>query len=303
MRIAITGSRGFIGGSFARYAAAAGHDVLGISRSSQPEPDWPGEHVHADSLHSDLAVAFRSWRPDAVLHAAGSASVGDSLADPLEDLRASAMTLANTMDGLRRAAISPVLLIPSSAAVYGNPSILPVAETGAVSPISPYGFHKAACELLGREAADCMGLRVVVCRLFSVYGPRQRRLLVWEVYRQLAGEANVVELQGTGSETRDFLHVDDVAAALLALAQRPKRGCTVVNVASGTETSVSQLVEEMKRVVEKDKMLMCHGVTRPGDPAHWEANIARLRELAPGWKPRPLRDGLAETVTRWQGHG
>lgn len=303
MRIAITGSRGFIGGSFARYAAAAGHEVLGISRSSQPEQGWPGEHVHADSLHSDLSVTFRTWRPEAVLHAAGSASVGDSLTDPLEDLRASAMTLANTVDGIRRAGVAPVLLIPSSAAVYGNPASLPVAETEAVCPISPYGFHKAACELLGREAAECHGLRVVVCRLFSVYGPRQRRLLVWEVYRQLASDANVVELQGTGSETRDFLHVDDVCSAVLALAQHPKRGCTVVNLASGTETSVLQLVEEMKRISDIDKMVMCRGLLRSGDPRHWEANIAHLRELAPGWHPRPLRDGLTETITQWQSHG
>jgi UDP-glucose 4-epimerase len=303
VKIAITGSRGFIGGSFARAAAAAGHQVLGISRSSQPEPDWPGEHVHGDSLHSDLSIPFRTWRPEVVLHAAGSASVSDSLADPLEDLRASAMTLANTIDGLRRAGVSPVLLIPSSAAVYGNPSSLPVAESGVVAPISPYGFHKAACELLGREAADCMGLRVVVCRLFSVYGPRQRRLLAWEVYRQLISDANVLEIQGTGSETRDFLHIDDVSAAFLALAQHAKRGTTVVNVASGTETSVSQLVEELKRVTEKNKMLMCHGAARPGDPRHWEADISHLLALAPGWRPRSLRDGLTETVAQWQDHG
>jgi UDP-glucose 4-epimerase len=306
MRIAITGSRGFIGGSFARYAAAAGHEVLGISRSSQPEPDWPGQHVHADSLHSDLSPAFRTWLPEVVLHAAGSASVSDSLADPLEDLRASAMTLANTIEGLRRAGVAPVLLIPSSAAVYGNPAHLPVAETGAVAPISPYGFHKAACELLGKEAAECMGLRVVVCRLFSVYGPRQRRLLVWEVYRQLASEEPVIELQGTGSETRDFLHIEDASAALLALAQQSqhtRHGCSTVNVASGTETSVGQLVEEMKRVSDMDKMLVCHGAARQGDPTHWLADITRLKELAPGWHPRPLRDGLSETVAQWQGHG
>ncbi len=303
MKIAITGSRGFIGGSFARYAAAAGHQVLGISRSSQPETDWPGEHAHADSLHSDLSPLFREWHPEVVLHAAGSASVAGSLAEPLEDLRASAMTLANTIDGIRRAGISPALLIPSSAAVYGNPATLPVAESGAVAPISPYGFHKAACELLGREAAECLGLRVVVCRLFSVYGASQRRLLVWEVYRQLAGEYTVVELQGTGSETRDFLHIDDVSAAFLALAQQPKRGCNVVNVASGNATSVAQLYEELKRVCDIHKMLTCRGIARPGDPPHWQADIARMRQLAPNWHPRPLRDGLAETISRWQAHG
>ena len=303
MRIAITGSRGFIGGSFGRYAAAAGHEVLGISRGAQPDLDWPGLHAHADCLHADLSAAFRTWRPEVVLHAAGSASVAESLVDPLEDMRALAMTLANTIEGIRRAGIAPVLVLPSSAAVYGNPAKLPVAETAAVAPISPFGFHKAVCELLAREAAEIMGLRVLVCRLFSVYGPRQRRLLVWEVYQQLASDAAVVELQGTGSETRDWLHMDDVSGALLMLAQHARRGTTVVNVAGGMETSVSQLVEEMKRLMEKDKMLMCHGSARPGDPRRWEADITQLRGLAPGWKARPLLDGLAEMVAHWEGKG
>jgi UDP-glucose 4-epimerase len=303
MRIAITGSRGFIGGSFGRYAAAAGHEVLGVSRSSQPDADWPGEHLRADSLHSDLAPAFRAWRPEAVLHAAGGASVGESFASPFEDLRAGAMTLANVIDGIRRAGIAPVLLIPSSAAVYGNPATLPIPETGAVAPISPYGFHKAACELLGREAAEILGLRVVICRFFSVYGPRQRRLLVWEVYRQLVSDVNVLEIQGTGSEIRDFLHMDDASAALLTLALRAKRGATIVNVATGSDASVSQLVEEMKRISGIEKMLMCHGASRPGDPRHWEADITRLRELVPGWQPRSLHAGLTETLAQWQSPG
>jgi UDP-glucose 4-epimerase len=210
------------------------------------------------------------------------------------------MTLANAIDGVRRAAISPALVILSSAAVYGNPASLPVAETAPIAPISPHGFHKAACELLGREAAECMGMSVVVCRLFSVYGARQRRKLIWEVYRQLKNETAVVELKGSGGETRDFLHVDDAAKALLELARHPKRGFTVVNVASGTETSVAHLVEEMKRISDTDKMLMCHGIPQPGDPAHWTADIARLRQLAPGWHPRSLRDGLDETMEQWQ---
>jgi len=299
VRIAITGSRGFLGGSFGRYAAAKGHEVLGISRSSQPDPDWPGIHVHADCLHADLSAAFRTWRPEAILHAAGSASVAESLSDPLQDLRALAMTLGNTLDGIRRAGLSPVLLLPSSASIYGNPATLPVAENGAVAPISPYGFHKAACEILGREAAELMGLRVVVCRFFSVYGSRQRRLLIWEIHQQLAADAPVIEIQGTGSETRDFLHIDDVSAALLALAQHARRGATVVNVASGTEVSISQVIEEMKRLMDKDKMLMCHGSPRPGDPRHWGADITRLRTLVPGWKPKSLQEGLTETMAQW----
>src|SRR5438067_383664 len=217
MKIAITGSRGFIGGSFARFAAKDGHELLGISRSSQPEHDWPGAHFHADTQHADLAPVLRTFQPDIFLHAAGAASVADSLADPLEDLRASALTFANALEGIRRADISPVIILPSSAAVYGNPASLPVSEDAPVAPISPYGFHKAACELLARESTECSGLRVLVCRLFSVFGERQRRLLVWEIFQQLAKSGEGVELQGLGTETRDFLHVDDVSSAFLGL--------------------------------------------------------------------------------------
>lgn len=322
MKIAITGSRGFVGGSFARYAAAAGHDVLGISRSTQPEPDWPGEHHHADTIHADLSSVLRDWQPDLVLHAAGSASVADSLHDPLEDLRASAMTLANALESIRRANLSPVVILPSSAAVYGNPEALPVGESAPVAPISPYGFHKAASELLAREYAECFGLRLLVGRLFSVFGPRQRRLLVWEIFRQLAGSAPRVELQGTGRETRDFLHVDDVCAAFLALAGNAPPGCTVVNVASGRETSVLELAERMSATVAGDdddnadgsggsrrgghsdrkprKPVTCRGLSRPGDPLHWRADVSRLRQLAPGWQPRDLAEALRETIAAWR---
>lgn len=299
MKIVITGSRGFIGGSFARFAAAAGHDVLGISRSSQPSVHWPGAHLRADTLHADLAPVIREFEPDLFLHAAGSASVGDSLADPLEDLRASAMTLANALEGVRRSGIAPVVIFPSSAAVYGNPATLPVTEEAPVAPISPYGFHKAAGEMLAREYAECFGLRAVVCRLFSVFGPRQHRLLVWEIFQQLAGAAPRVELQGTGGETRDFLHVDDVSTAFLQLAEKAASGLTVVNVASGREISVRDLAERLATGFAA-KPVHCRGHTRAGDPMHWRASIDLLGKLAPAWQPRELDAMLRATVSAWQ---
>jgi UDP-glucose 4-epimerase len=273
---------------------------LGISRSSQPGADWPGDHAHADAVYSDLSPILREWHPDVVLHAAGSASVKESLDRPMEDLRGAVLTLANTMESIRRAGIAPVLVFTSGAAVYGQPAMLPAAETAPVAPVSPFGFHKAACEMLAREAAELMGLRVIVCRLFSIYGPRKRRGLIWEVYRHLKEEVGVVDLHGTGSETRDYLHCDDFCAALLALIQHPRRGLTTVNIASGTEVSVSQLAEELKRITGIEKMLTCRGGQRQGEPQHTGADIKLLRELAPGWQPRPLRDGLAETIASWE---
>jgi UDP-glucose 4-epimerase len=304
MRILVTGSNGFVGGSVGRYAARAGHEVLGVARASQPTPGWPGAYAQADALASDLAGTVAAFAPDVLLHAAGTASVGASLTAPLDDLRASVMTWANVLDAVRRSGARPLVLFPSSAAVYGDLAELPAREEAAPKPISPYGFHKTACELLAREYAECFRMRVVVCRLFSVSGEAQRRLLVWELFRQFDGPDPVVWLEGTGEETRDYLHADDVAAALLELSaglvREEAAGCRVVNVASGEETCVMDLARGVGALVAPAKEVRCRGLARPGDPRRWRADTTLLRTLAPRWQPRPLAERLAQCVAAWR---
>lgn len=316
MRILITGSRGFVGGSVGRYAARAGHAVVGVGRATQAEVGWPGAYVSADIVSSDLSGVVRDFAPDVVLHAAGTASVGASLAAPLDDLRAALLTWANTLESVRRSGLRPLLLYASSAAIYGNLATLPAREDAPARPISPYGFHKAACELLAHEYAECFALPVVVCRLFSLFGAAQRRLLIWELYRQFAdADEPVVRLQGTGAETRDYLHIDDVAAALLDIAaaqleetteggrrvETTERGrCLVVNVASGEETSVLALAAQVGQLVAPGKEIRCRGLERTGDPRAWRADITRLRSLAPLWQPQPLAQSLAGCIAEWK---
>ncbi len=307
MKILITGSNGFVGGGVGRWAVRAGHEVLGVARASQPAPGWPGQYAQADAQTSDLVGVVRAFAPDVVLHCAGTAAVAASLATPLDDLRAAVLTWANTLDAVRRSGLRPVLLFPSSAAVYGNPVALPVGEEARVCPISPYGFHKAACELLAREYAECFALRVVVCRLFSIFGAAQRRLLVWELYRQCADAGDTVWLEGTGAETRDYLHIDDIAAALVALAaaevartSEARGRALVVNVASGEEISVLALARLVRDACASTREVRCRGVERAGDPRAWRADTTRLRTLAPHWQPRPLTQALAACISEWR---
>ena len=305
MKILITGSNGFFGGSVGRWAARAGHEVLGVARASQSAVDWPGPYVQADVLTSDLTETVRAFAPDVLLHGTGTASVAASLQTPLDDLRAAVLTWANTLDAVRRSGLRPLVLFPSSAAVYGDPAALPVNEEAHTNPISPYGFHKVACELLAREYAECFRLRVVVCRLFSLFGAAQRRLLVWELYRQAAGASDTIWLEGTGAETRDYLHIEDAAAALCALAAgvptTDARGhAHVVNVASGTETSTLELARMVRDLIAPAKEIRCRGMERAGDPRAWRADISALRTLAPEWQPRPLARALADCISIWQ---
>lgn len=302
MRLLITGISGFIGGSIGRYAAQRDHAVLGTGRASDGAREWSGLYTRSAGPE-DLATVIQEFRPDVVINAAGTASVGASVANPLNDFRGSVQTCADVLDAVRRSAIRPLVVIPSSAAVYGNPASLPVAEDAALRPISPYGFHKAACELLAREYAECFDLNVLVCRFFSVFGAAQRRLLVWEIFQQLNGPENVAWLSGTGEETRDFLYIDDLADALLQLietAQLSEPKYSLVNVAGGVETSVSSLAEMMRDLVAPEKEIRCRGEQRKNDPVRWRADISRLESLLPSWRPRTLQEGLAACVAGWR---
>jgi UDP-glucose 4-epimerase len=302
VRLLITGISGFIGGSVGRYAALHGHVVLGTGRASDSGNAWRGLYTRVVGPE-DLATIIEEFRPDVVVNAAGTASVGASVEEPLNDFRGSVQTCADVLDGVRRSASRPLVVIPSSAAVYGNPAALPVAEDAALQPISPYGFHKAACELLAREYAECFDLNVLVCRFFSVFGAAQRRLLVWELYQQLAGPEQIAWLSGTGEETRDFLYIDDLADALLQLIdkfEQTKRNYLVVNVASGVETSVSRLAETLRDLIAPEKEIRCRGQQRKNDPLRWRADIALLESLLPSWRGRELKDGLSACTTAWR---
>ena len=304
MRILITGSRGFLGSTFAAYATAQSHEVLGLGRTAQPPPGWPGQYAWTDVAHADLSPLVNGFQPDLVFHGAGSASVGGSFQSPLDDLRASVYTFANLLEGVRRSECRPVVLFPSSAAVYGHPSRLPVGEDDPTRPISPYGFHKLAAEQLGREYAACYGLRVVLGRIFSVMGPRQRRLLLWELFQQFTGPDPAVTLQGTGEETRDFLHAEDVVEIFLRLGAAFGSGtggeCVALNVGSGVETSVRGLVELTARLLGSGKPVRYQTHGRLGDPSRWVADTSALRGHTGDFVPRSLEDTVRASLESWR---
>ncbi|MFN2530020.1 MAG: NAD-dependent epimerase/dehydratase family protein [Pyrinomonadaceae bacterium] len=305
MRILITGSRGFLGSSFGLFAARAGHEVLGIGRSSSAVAGWSAPYIQTDVATSDLSGVVKDFVPDVVLHAAGSASVANSLFAPQDDFRATVTTCANVLDSIRRSGTKPLIILPSSAAVYGNPIGLPINEGARPLPISPYGFHKYTCEVLANEYAKCFSQRIAVCRLFSVFGPRQRRLFVWEVFDQARSNNSSIELQGTGQELRDYLHVDDVTGVMLQLAaSSTPNDCgksLTVNVGSGCGIQVIQVAELIRQLVAPTKAIFCRGERRSGDPQSWQADISRLLSLAPNWQHRPFTERLTECVSEWMG--
>ncbi len=304
MKILVTGCGGFVGGSVAADASARGHDVLGLARSAQPSLKMTGEYEYlsVDVATSRLSPIIEDFAPDVVVHAAGSASVGRSLLSPLDDLKASVLTFANLLEGVREAKSQALVVFPSSAAVYGNPPTLPIAEDAPLQPISPYGFHKLACELLAREFNVCYGISVLAVRLFSVFGREQRRLLLWELVQRVLADDPQLVIHGTGEETRDYLPVRDCMERLFRLMENPSLPgrFTAVNLASGVETSVAELARQVMDAVGCSKPLKVADSSPPGDPVRWRADTTLLEQLAGPLKAPALAHAVAECALDWK---
>jgi nucleoside-diphosphate-sugar epimerase len=144
----------------------------------------------------------------------------------------------------------------------------------------------------------------IVCRVFSVLGPAQRRLLVWEIFEKINTPQDSIFLFGTGNESRDYLHVDDLTAAVIALVQATPRKdeamCRILNLASGSETRVNDLAKEMLRLTGSSKPIQYSGQLRRGDPARWCADMATTLSIIPGWTPRSLTASLEHCIAEWR---
>jgi UDP-glucose 4-epimerase len=299
MRWLITGSNGFLGFSVADYLARAGNSVAGLTRRAEL-PDWFRRLEYPSSIEA-FADMIRVERPDCIFHAAGAASVGDSWGAPARDFADSVVAWQALLEATRQSELKPNLFLPSSAAVFGDPDRLPLPENAVRRPISPYGFHKLVCEQLAEEYAVMWEMPIVICRLFSVFGPRQRRLLVWELAEQLFSDAPMIRLQGTGLEERDYLAASDIAMALDLLAnRRPSNSLQTFNFGSGTSLRVIDLIEVMQRLTGVQKPVVKGRSGRHGDPLHWRADNCRLREALPNWCARPIEDGLGECLAAWK---
>ena len=276
----VTGARGFIGSHVARGLEAAGHDVAAAGR---PDMEIPS---------AAFAELVERTAPELVVHCASPASVAGSIEDPGADRRGSVEVLEAVVGELGRLPTPPRLVFVGSAAVYGQPESLPIAEDHPVAPLSPYGAHRAECEeLLARGDLPSACLRV-----FSAYGEGLRRQVLWDICRR-AVEDGAVELAGTGDETRDFVHVSDIAGAVATVSGAADFEGEAYNVGTGDATAIRELAEMLVSSLGDGARVSFSGVSRPGDPDRWQADPARLMAL--GWRPRvALSDGAA-AYARW----
>ncbi len=302
----ITGARGFIGRYLARYLSDQGHRVIGIGYGSWSKEKtahwglsfWMESKISVESLEQLQQV---SGIPEAVFHLAGGSSVGLTFIQPHEDFTRTVGSTGELLEWQRLHAPAARLVAVSSAAVYGSGHKGAITEDACLSPFSPYGSHKLMMEQLCKSYAVNFGLKVVLIRLFSVYGPEIKKQLLWDLCGKLSAEG-WVELGGTGQELRDWTHVCDAVRALGQSVCLAGSKAPVLNFATGTATSIHDIATILASRWGGESAvarLRFTGQRRPGDPFSLVADTRQIRFY--GIECRmPMIQGIKEYVDWYQ---
>lgn len=290
--VLVTGGAGFVGSHVVDRLLADGVEVVVVDDlSTGSRANLPSDaRLEAIDVAGDgLIELVGSVRPTAIVHCAANASVVRATADPIHDAR---VNILGTINVVRAAATvgARVVYLTSGGALHGRPGPGPTAEDAAIDPSSPYGLSKWAAEryldLLARDSAPA------VLRLANVYGPRQRTDLeggVVSIFIDRMRHGLPLEVHGDGGQTRDFVHVLDVADAVIRALGTP--ALLTVNIASGTATSIDELIAALARVSGRTPGVV-RTAARPGDVRHSQLDPRRAAEIL-GWRPEiGLESGL-----------
>jgi UDP-glucose 4-epimerase len=302
--VLVTGGAGYIGSHTVYELADLGERVVVVDDLSTgflallPQCVVP---VVGDAGDQALVASLiDSHRIDAIIHFAGSIVVPESVRDPLGYYRnntanSRALIEVAVQRGIRH------FIFSSTAAVYGNPARVPVAEDAPLLPVSPYGWSKLMTEIMLRDAAAAHGLGHVILRYFNVAGadPKQRTgqatrnatHLIKVAVQAAVGMRPQLEIFGNdyptadGTCVRDYIHVTDLARAHVAALAYLRQGAasTTLNCGYGRGYSILEVIEAVRRAAGRDFAVRV-GPRRAGDPASIVADAARIRDVL-AWRP------------------
>jgi len=278
MRILVIGSNGFIGSNVCRQLRRES-EIYTADVSGAPAEN----HYILNHSKPVFDTIFENVRPDVCINCAGAASVGPSFEKPDFDFQLNAVFVRALLESIRTRSVHTKFINLSSAAIYGNPTVNPIPEETPARPISPYGWHKCISELICSEYYQCFGVATLSLRLFSVYGPGLRKQLFWDIFCK-ASQSDHIICPGTGAETRDYIFVKDVVAAIDIVIKSNYFNGNAINVASGQSTSIYEAVHTLLGALNWQGRVSFDGRVREGDPLNWRADIGKLLEL--GYSPR-----------------
>lgn len=305
MNICVTGGAGFIGSHLTDRLIALGHKVVVVDNLISGCREFvhkDAEFIQMDIRDAGLTELFRAHQIEYVFHEAAQTMVDASMKDPKYDCDVNLMGLLNVLNACRDTGVKKVLL-PSSAAVYGDNDHLPLKETEQGVPTSFYGLTKLTTESYLRIYSQAFGLPYLCYRYANVYGPRQGNGGeggVISIFCQAITKDVGVTVFGDGEQTRDFVYVDDVVEANIAGLEQPQV-TGIFNVSTNHGVSVNTLLEDLQKVSHKSLQVI-YGEERQGDIKHSRLDTTKASEELHWSAKIPFLEGLEKTYMYFLQH-
>jgi UDP-glucose 4-epimerase len=302
MNFLITGAAGFLGSSLANQLAREGHEIRGLDDLSTGDPQALGPDVHF--TRGDVSDRPKLWtllqEVDVVYHLAARVSVPESITYPRDYNNVNVGGTVALMEAMRDVGVRRVVLA-SSGAVYGDLGHQPLKESVTPNPRSPYAVSKLAAEYYVRTIGALWGIETVSLRIFNAYGPGQHlppsHPPVVPHYLRQAQRGGTLVVHGDGTQTRDYVYVDDVISGMVAAATAPNIDGLVINIGSGDETSINDLVKAVQDVSGSNAEVI-HNPKTSGGVSRLCADLT-LASQKLNYRPSiRLHDGLRLTLRR-----
>lgn len=316
MRVLVTGAAGFIGSHLVDRLLAEGDEVFGIDDMSSGQMSnlvdarrsttGKFKFHRLDITSTALGEHVKRMKPELVFHLAAQVDVRRSVKDPIHDAMVNVVGTLNLLQACSQCDVRKVVFTSSGGCIYGEPpqDLLPVPERQVFAPDalpeSPYGVSKKVVLDYFRYYRHMRELDYTALALANVYGPRQEPAAevglegqVVAIFCRKMLDRRPATIYGDGTQTRDFIYVDDVVTALVAA--RDKGGGELLNVGSGNETSINELFAQLSELTSSRYEPIYAGA-RPGELERIAVDASRAREVL-GWSAStPLPDGLRQTV-------
>jgi UDP-glucose 4-epimerase len=302
MRFLITGAAGFLGAPLSNALVREKHSIIGLDDLSTGNPTELLEEIHL--VRGDINDRPKLWSllqgVDCVYHLAARVIVPESVLYPREYNTVNVGGTVTLMEAMRDVGVRRVIFI-SSGTIYGNQKTQPVRESNRPNPRSPYAVSKLSAEYYIRTIGTLWGIETVCLRVFNAYGPGQRLPLtnapvIPYCLRQALDNGTIV-IHGNGEQTRDYVYIDDVVKAMVAASSVPDINRMIINIGSGEETSINELVKKVLDITGAKPEIVTNQSHDSG-PSRMRADLAIGKQKL-GYTPDyNLEQGLKKTIEK-----
>ena len=300
-KILITGAKGFLGSNTVKYFKASGYKTYGIGHGSISNDNLKRmglDYWQKDDVSMSAILRFKQTF-DVIVHCGGSGSVKFSQEHTNEDFKRTVDGTLEVLEYIKIYNSNAHLIYPSSPAVQGEHPNMPIKEEYIGEPVSPYGYHKKIAEDLCESYSKEFDLNITIVRIFSLYGNGLKKQLLWDACEKISNSSNEVIFWGTGNETRDFIHINDVLS-LFDSVLRINNKFIIINGGTGIKYTVQSVVEMIRDIINSHIKISFNNQTNKGNPLYYLADTNKLERH--GFKAKKNLKQEIKNYIKWVKH-